>query len=155
MFVYYKWYILIVSEGTDVNKISSSKECHIFYYWYFLKCSFNFQPNVCNRGRYLLMMSINLNDIAISNLKNSDYCCIISSIIKNEAIKLLQNVNLTEKVENWKNISNLFSYMKMGKEILTFGNSEIEKNKAPIFWWEVDIEKLLVSNKISFDKKEV
>ena len=43
----------------------------------------------------------------------------------------------------------------MGKEILTFGNSEIEKNKAPIFWGEVDIEKLLVSNKISFDKKEV
>ena len=45
--------------------------------------------------------------------------------------------------------------MKMGKEILTFGNNEIEKNKTTIFWGEVDIEKLLVSNKISFDKKEV
>ena len=45
--------------------------------------------------------------------------------------------------------------MKMGKEILTFGNNEIEKNKTPIFLGEVDIEKLLVSNKISFDKKEL
>ena len=43
----------------------------------------------------------------------------------------------------------------MGKEILTFGNNEIEKNKIPIFLGEVDIEKLLVSNKISFDKKEL
>ena len=60
-----------------------------------------------------------------------------------------------KKVENWKNISNLFSYMKMGKEILTFGNNEIEKDKTLIFLGEVDIEKLLVSNKISFDKKEV
>ena len=97
LFVYYKWYISIVSEGTDVNKISSSKECDICYFWYFLKCSFNFQPNVCNRGHYLLMMSINLSDIAISNLKNSDYCCIISSIIKNKAINLMQNADLTEK----------------------------------------------------------
>ena len=24
-----------VSEGTDVNKTSQSKECHIFDYWYF------------------------------------------------------------------------------------------------------------------------
>ena len=44
--------------------------------------------------------------------------------------------------------------MKMSKEILTFGNNEIEKDKALIFLGEVDIEKLLVSNKISFDKKE-
>ena len=43
------------------------------------------------------MMSISLNDIAILNIKGSDYCCIISLISKNEAIKLLQNADLTEK----------------------------------------------------------
>ena len=42
-------------------------------------------------------MSINLSDIAISNIKGSDYCCIISGISKSEAVKLLQNVDLTEK----------------------------------------------------------
>ena len=46
-----------------------------------------FQPNVCNRCHELLMMSINLRDIAILNIKGSDYRCIMSLIRKNEAIK--------------------------------------------------------------------
>ena len=43
------------------------------------------------------MTSLNLRDIAILNIKGSDYCCIISLISKNEDINLLQNANLTEK----------------------------------------------------------
>ena len=43
------------------------------------------------------MMSVNLSDIAIFNIKGSDYCCNISLISKNEAINLLQNADLTEK----------------------------------------------------------
>ena len=43
------------------------------------------------------MMSINLSDIAILNIKDSDYYCIISLISKNEAIKLMPNADLTEK----------------------------------------------------------
>ena len=57
-----------VSEGIDVNKTSASKECDICHYWYFLNYSFKFQLNVCNRCYDLLMMSINLNDIAILNI---------------------------------------------------------------------------------------
>ena len=41
---------------------------------------------------------MNLSDIAISNLKGSSYCCIISLISKNEAINLMQNADLTEKI---------------------------------------------------------
>ena len=41
----------------------------------------------------------------------------------------------------------------MGKEILTFGDTEIDCNKAPILLIDVDIEKLLVSIKISFGEK--
>ena len=46
----------------------------------------------------------------------------------------------------------------MGKEILMFGNIEIEKNNfyhhiTPIFLGDVDIEKVLVSHKISFGEK--
>ena len=48
------------------------------------------------------MMSMNLSNIAISNIKGSDYHCIISLISKNEAINLMQNANLTEKVEHYK-----------------------------------------------------
>ena len=75
------------SEGIHVNKTSSSKECDICHYWYFLNYSFQFQSNVCNKC-YDLLMSINLSDITILNIKGSNYCCIISLISKNEAVGL-------------------------------------------------------------------
>ena len=43
------------------------------------------------------MMSVNLGNIAILNIKVSDYHSIISLISKNEAINLLQNADLTEE----------------------------------------------------------
>ena len=42
-------------------------------------------------------MFINLRDIAILNIKDSDYCCIISLISKSEAAKLMQNADFTKK----------------------------------------------------------
>ena len=84
-----------VSEGIDVNKTSASKECDICHYWYFLNYSFKFQPNVCNRCHDLLMMSMNLSDIAILNIKGFDYRCNISLISKNELLNLMQNADLT------------------------------------------------------------
>ena len=57
-----------VSEGIDANETSASKECDVCHYWYFLKFSFKFQSNVCNRCHDLLMMSVNLCDIAILNM---------------------------------------------------------------------------------------
>ena len=71
-----------VSEGIDVNKASASKECDICHYWYFLNYSFKFQPNVCNRCHDLLMMSMNLGNIAIWDIKGSVYCYIISLFSK-------------------------------------------------------------------------
>ena len=100
MVLYYKllyFDTIDVSEGIDVNKTSASKECDICHYLYFFNCSFKFQPNVCNRSHDLSMMSINLSDIAILNIKDCDYSFIISLISKNEAIKLLQNDDLAEK----------------------------------------------------------
>ena len=85
-----------VSVGIDVNKISVSKE-YVCHYWYFLNFSFKFQSNVYNRCHDLLMISVNLSDIAILNMKGSDYLCIISLISKNEAINLWQNVDFTQK----------------------------------------------------------
>ena len=86
-----------ISEGIDVNKTSKSKECDICYYWYFLSKNLKFQPNVCNRCHDLLMMSMNLSNIVILNIKDSNYSCIISGISKNEAINLMKNIDLTEK----------------------------------------------------------
>ena len=46
------------------------------------------------------MMSMNLNDITILNIKGSDYHCIISLISKNEAINLMQNADFIKKAEH-------------------------------------------------------
>ena len=70
---------------------------------------------------------MNLSDVAILNIKGSDYRCIISLISKNEAINLMKNADLTEKGGTLQNIKNLLSYIKMGKEVLTFEDTEIEK----------------------------
>ena len=60
-----------VSERTDVNKTSVSKDCDICRYWYFLNVCFKFQSNICHRCHDLLMISMNL--------------------------ELMQNVDLTKK----------------------------------------------------------
>ena len=95
-----------ISERTDVNKTSAFKEYDVCHYWYFLNYSCTFQPNICNRCHDLLMMSINLSNIAILNIKDSVYGCIISLIGKKEAIKLLQNADWTEKSSTLLNIKN-------------------------------------------------
>ena len=82
------------------------------------------------------MISMNLNDITIINVKGFDYHCIISLISKNKDIKLMQNNDLTKKSRTLLN-KKLLSNIKMGKEVLTFGDIEIgkkiDRNKAPIF----------------------
>ena len=111
---------LTILKELYVNKTRPSKECDIFRYWYFLNYCFKFKRNVCNRCHDLLMMSIILSDIAILNNKGSDYCCIISSISKNEVLKMLIWL---KKVENYKKSGNIYiyiykfmkSYIKMGK----------------------------------------
>ena len=47
-------------------------------------------------------MCMNLSDIAILNIKGADYRCIISGISKSKAITLMQNIDFTEKAENYK-----------------------------------------------------
>ena len=48
------------------------------------------------------MMSINNSDIAILNIKGSEYRCIIILTSKNEAINLMQNADLTGKKKHYK-----------------------------------------------------
>ena len=43
------------------------------------------------------MISMNLRNIAISNVKGADYSCIIGGIFKSETMSLMENFNLTKK----------------------------------------------------------
>ena len=56
-----------------------------------------FQSCVSNICYDLVMMSMNLSDIAILNIKGADYCFLISGISKCEAINIMQNIDLAEK----------------------------------------------------------
>ena len=47
------------------------------------------------------MISMNLSDIAILNIEDSSYRCVISLFSKNEAISLMQSADLTKKVEHY------------------------------------------------------
>ena len=58
------------------------QECIICHYWKFL-----------NGSRDVLMMSIDINSIAILNIHVVDYFCIINGIMKIEAINLYIPLN--------------------------------------------------------------
>ena len=46
---------------------------------------FKFQPDVCSGCQDILVMSMNLSDIATLNIHCADYRCIINGISKSEA----------------------------------------------------------------------
>ena len=50
----------------------------------------------------LLMMSMDLSDIALLNIKSSDFCSIVSRISIKDAKNLIQTINLTKKIEHYK-----------------------------------------------------
>ena len=64
-----------------------------------MKYRVNFQPDICNGCHDVLMMFMNLNDIANLKIRGVDYRCIINGISKSEVVNLLQNANLLEKGE--------------------------------------------------------
>ena len=95
---------------------------------------------------------MNLSNIAILNIICFDYCCIISRISKNETINVMKNINFTEKAKH----KHLLLHIKIGKEISTFGDIEIKKKNEikVLFLKDVDLQKVLPSNKISFGEKK-
>ena len=72
-------------------KVATKKNVgFICHYWVF-DDQFKFQDSVCNCCHDFTMLSANISDVAIITIKNVDYCCIILSISKSEAINFLKN----------------------------------------------------------------
>ena len=78
------------SEGNDAAKCNDSKKCIICHFWFF-NHEFKFQDSACNGCHDLMMLSLNISDIATVAVKGVDYYCIIHDITKSEAIRLLEN----------------------------------------------------------------
>ena len=74
-----------------------NKECIDCHYWFF-NHGFEFQDFDCNGCHDLKMLCLNISDIAIITVKGVDYRCIIYDISKSEAIYLLENSALQDRV---------------------------------------------------------
>ena len=63
-------------------KTSESKESDICHYCFFLKQRDQISTKCLNGYHALLMMSMNLSDVAVLNIRGADYGCFISGISK-------------------------------------------------------------------------
>ena len=88
---------IYVSEGIDPTKSNKNIKCMICYYWFF-NHGFKRQDSLCYGCHDLTMLSVNKSDIAIINIKNVDYCCIIHNISQYEAINLFESSVLEDCV---------------------------------------------------------
>ena len=79
------------SEGIDINKTSTSKECELCHYWFFKDFGFKFEEHVFNKCHDLLTIAYSLRNIAILNSKGATFRCILMGISKNEVLKRLNN----------------------------------------------------------------
>ena len=86
-----------VSEGININKTSASKECDICHYWYFKDVGFKYEPCICNGCHDISMITYELKNITILNVRGVNYRCILWSISENEAINILNNSVLKDK----------------------------------------------------------
>ena len=79
-----------ITEGIDLTKSKDSKECRVCHYWYF-NHGFKFQKSVFNGCHDLLMMSPDINNVAVTSIKSVDFHCIIYGVSNSVAVHLLEN----------------------------------------------------------------
>ena len=80
-----------ISKGIDTNKTSPSKECILCHYWYFKDVGYKFEPHIYNKCHDVFMTVYELKSIAILNVKEVDYRCVLWGINKNETVNILNN----------------------------------------------------------------
>ena len=86
-----------ILEGIDKNKTSTSKECSICHYWYFLHNNCNYGSYLCNGCYDLMRKAMSFKIVAIVSIKGNNYRIHFYYISKNDAIALMINSNLNHK----------------------------------------------------------
>ena len=77
---------VVVSEVINVNKASASQEYISYYYCYF-----------CTKVSGFSQLSIDIKNIAILNINEVNYHCIIFGMSENGTMNLPKNANLSKK----------------------------------------------------------
>ena len=92
-----------------------------------------YQPYVCNECHDVLMVSINLNDIGIMSIYSFYYRCDNNGIDKNKVKNLKLKLKANIEIEKHK----------------------FDRYKDPVFLNDVNINNILISNKISSKRKNI
>ena len=87
-----------ISEGIDINKTNASKQRDICHYWYFSDKYFNYERYLYNGFHDLIQKSMSFNDVAIVSIKGNGYRIHFWYMSKNDAISIMNNSNLNEKI---------------------------------------------------------
>ena len=82
-----------------LKKTNKSKECKIFHYWYFKDIDFKYEPHLCNDCHGLMQKAVSFNNIAIVYVKGGAYRIHFWYISKEDAIIMMNNSNLVDKME--------------------------------------------------------
>ena len=67
--------------------------------WYFLDQCFKYEPYLCNGRHHLIQKAMNFNDAGILSVKGSDNRIHLWHMSKDDAINIMKNSNLNEKVD--------------------------------------------------------
>ena len=86
-----------ISKGIDIEKTNKSKECKICHYWYFKDTGFKYEPHLCN-GCHGCQKAVSFNNIAIVYVKRSAYRIHFWYMSKDNAINIMNNSNLIDKM---------------------------------------------------------
>ena len=86
-----------ISEGIDVNKTNSSKECDSCHYWYFKDIDFKFEKYLCNGCDDLMQKAMSFNNVAIVYVKENAYRIHFWYMSKDDAINIMNGSNLVDK----------------------------------------------------------
>ena len=87
-----------ISEGIDINKTNTSKECKICHYWYFKDIGFEYEPYLCNCCHGLIQKAISFNDVVIVYVKGGAYRIHFWYMGKDDAINIMNSSNLIDKM---------------------------------------------------------
>ena len=86
-------------ERIDYKKTDGLRECINYHYKYFLDINFKLDSKICNCCHDLILKAMSLNDAVIVSIQGNIYRIHLSYMIKDEAINLSRNADLTEKSE--------------------------------------------------------
>ena len=87
-----------ILEGIDTKKTNASKECKICHYWHFKDIGFKYEPRLCNGCHGLIQKAVSFNNVAIVYVKGSAYRIQFWYMSKDDAINIMNNSNLIDKM---------------------------------------------------------